>query len=269
MNTEILYDRIRGGLYGAYIGDTFGATTEFMTKDEIRNKYGLLEDIVGGGWLNLEPGDPTDDTEMSLIVMDALEMTRERKLFKKNVASGFLSWFESNPDDIGNQIYEAINYYKNHGEYIPRKEEKQGNGSLMRNLPTALYGSLEYCIEQSEITHPSNAVSRIITAHYNLVQLLLSEPYTPNQECTLMEPTGYIVNTWNNALFYLNKPSFEESIIGPVNDGGDSDTIASITGGLSGLRFGYKAIPTRWLEALRDDVTEKLDRFAEFLISDK
>lgn len=269
MDKDILYDRIRGGLYGAYIGDTMGATTEFMAKDEIKKKYGFLEDIIGGGWLSLKPGDPTDDTEMSLAVMKALEDTKDRKLFKRNVVKGFISWFGGGPDDIGNQIYEALSYYKRNGDYIPIEEEKQGNGSLMRNLPTALYGSLEYCIEQSEITHPSTAVSRIITAHYNLVQLLLSGSCTLDLKWTLMEPTGYIVNTWNNALYYLDKPTFEESITGPVNDGGDSDTIASITGGLSGIRFGYSAIPQRWLKALRKDVTERLDNFTEFLLSNK
>lgn len=267
MTGDILLDRIRGGLYGAYIGDTMGAVTEMMTKEEIRDGYGLVEEIIGGGWLDIKPGDPTDDTEMSLIIMKVLEETGEKKLFfKRRVAEGFLSWLESEPKDVGNQIYEALSYYRNHSQYIPVDEEKQGNGSLMRALPCALYGSLDYSIAQSEITHPASEVTRIIMDYYSLVQSLLDGTYTPKGAYSLMEPTGFIKNTYNNALYYLESDTFEESITGPVNDGGDADTIASIAGGLSGIRFGYNAIPPGWLRRLRKDVTDILDSFALFAL---
>jgi len=45
------------------VGDSLGATVEFMSRDKIRQKYGELRDIVGGGWLNLRPGEWTDDSD--------------------------------------------------------------------------------------------------------------------------------------------------------------------------------------------------------------
>ena len=45
--------RARAALFGVAVGDALGATTEFMTPAQIRSRYGVLRDIVGGGWLNL------------------------------------------------------------------------------------------------------------------------------------------------------------------------------------------------------------------------
>lgn len=35
-----MLDRIKGGLFGLAIGDALGATTEFMSAEEIRGTYG-------------------------------------------------------------------------------------------------------------------------------------------------------------------------------------------------------------------------------------
>ena len=39
-------DRIKGALYAFAIGDSMGATTEFMTEEKISEKYGKVTDIV-------------------------------------------------------------------------------------------------------------------------------------------------------------------------------------------------------------------------------
>ena len=53
MKEKELESKIKGALYGFAIGDAMGATTEFMTKESIKKKYGKVTDIIGGGWLNL------------------------------------------------------------------------------------------------------------------------------------------------------------------------------------------------------------------------
>lgn len=67
-----LQDKIKGALYGFAIGDAMGATTEFMDENKIKEKYGIVKDVIGGGWLDIIAGDVTDDTEMSMCVMDVL-----------------------------------------------------------------------------------------------------------------------------------------------------------------------------------------------------
>jgi ADP-ribosyl-[dinitrogen reductase] hydrolase len=69
-------NRIKGGLYGVAIGDALGGTTEFMTRSEVKNKYGYLTEIIGGGVWDLEPGEVTDDTMMTLAVGEGSSATR-------------------------------------------------------------------------------------------------------------------------------------------------------------------------------------------------
>ena len=57
--------------------------------------------------------------------------------------------------------------------------------------------------------------------------------------------------------------SLEDSIIMAVNEGGDADTIAAITGGITGAIFGYENIPKRWIEQLSQDTKIKLDKYAK------
>ena len=52
-------NRRAGAILGLATGDALGATHEFSSPEEVLE--GPLE-IVGGGWLRLEPGETTDDT---------------------------------------------------------------------------------------------------------------------------------------------------------------------------------------------------------------
>ena len=65
-------NKIMGSIYGFAIGDAIGATTEFMSEEKIKSYYGEIKDMIGGGWLNLKAGEITDDTQMTICVMDAL-----------------------------------------------------------------------------------------------------------------------------------------------------------------------------------------------------
>ena len=55
-------------------------------------------------------------------------------------------------------------------------------------------------------------------------------------------------------------------MLGAVNDGGDADTIAAIAGSIGGAKFGYRSIPTRWIEQLDTNVKNTLDKFADYCL---
>ncbi|MGJ8539711.1 ADP-ribosylglycohydrolase family protein [Heyndrickxia coagulans] len=57
-----MLDKIEGGLFGLAVGDALGGTTEFMSEREIKERYGRINEIIGGGCWNLKPGETTDDT---------------------------------------------------------------------------------------------------------------------------------------------------------------------------------------------------------------
>ena len=123
---------------------------------------------------------------------------------------------------------------------------------------------------QGRITHNNQECSAIILKYSELIQDYLNDRRI--SKCTdkikgLLEPTGYIVNTFNNSIIWSCCDNFEDAIIGAVNHGGDADTIAAITGSLAGARFGYNAIPERWINKLNPDVKEFLEKFKNFVFS--
>lgn len=79
-----------------------------------------------------------------------------------------------------------------------------------------------------------------------------------------IKSTGYIVDSLEAAIWVMLKSrNFTEAIIGAVNLGGDTDTIAALTGALAGIIYGYEEIPEQWLEKIaRKEYL--LDIFEEF-----
>ena len=54
MNKNNLKNTIKGALYGVAVGDALGAPLEFMSAEQIERRHGLVTDMIGGGWLNVE-----------------------------------------------------------------------------------------------------------------------------------------------------------------------------------------------------------------------
>lgn len=280
MATQHLLDRALGAYLGFACGDALGATVEFMTPAQIRQRYGLHQDIVGGGWLGLAAGQVTDDTQMSLALAQAIIEHRGWNI--QAVADNFLAWMNSNPPDIGNTTRRGISRYRDDGELfgLPRHDDA-GNGACMRNLPVVLatlhqpeYFS-RWTLQQSHITH-NNPLSDAATLALGLMlrQLLLGGDisacrqlagqltteyaefsYTPYPG----KASAYIVHTLQTVLHYFfNTDSFESCLIATVNQGDDADTTGALAGMLAGARYGLQAIPPRWLDALDRQVVEQI-----------
>lgn len=289
MDKNILRDRIRGALYAHAIGDAMGATTEFMSAEEIKIKYGRVDDLIGGGWLDLKVGETTDDTAMTIGVIDALMSGfKSFEEFKKACADNFLAWFETGPKDVGNQCQIALEKYKLTGAYIETDEDALGNGSLMRALPCGLLpmdfwsilsactqnpddsltGGPEYLnILQGEITHKNKTCAEILTEYTFIIRGFILGGNFKLKSQELLKPSGYIINTYNNAKYFAQL-SLADAIIGAVNHGGDADTIAAITGSMAGARDGYQVLPQEWIDKLDANVKAKYDIFTEFLIEE-
>lgn len=270
-------DRIKGALYGFAIGDAMGATTEFVDRKDIKRP---VVDIVGGGWLHLKPGEVTDDTELMLEVADALSITHATEdpaTILRLVCFNLISWYQRNPKDVGAATARAIFHAMvsadptSPANWAKEDNKTLGNGSLMRALyPLLFYHGtdpdfgLQIALDQSDLTH-NNKQTRFAIRHYNkLLQALLKGkiPEDLTGYKYLMEPTGHVTNTLNNAIVHFLKMStVEDSLIEAVNNGGDADTIAAITGSLAGAYYGYSNIPKRWIKQLRPDVRAQLEKY--------
>lgn len=83
-----------------------------------------------------------------------------------------------------------------------------------------------------------------------------------------LRPSGFTVESLHCALWgLLEAPDFEEAVVWVANLGGDADTNAAIAGGLAGVRWGFEAIPKRWVNALSPEQRGRLDRVAEGLLA--
>lgn len=284
-----IIDRARAAYLGLAIGDALGATTEFMTPGEIRARYKVHRKIVGGGWLYLKPGQVTDDTEMSLALGRALLQAGRWDL--RGIAENFLAWMKNKPVDIGATCRRGIRDYMLKGQLeVPDNEWDAGNGAVMRMAPVALFTlgddqCLEDCaVAQAHLTHnhalsdaACSVVGRMVQQgllgtdrhrlHETTRQLVAAYPsFRFNNYQGHASP--YVVDTLQTVFHYFfSTASFEECLVGVVNQGGDADTTGAIAGMIAGAFYGPEAIPARWLKKLNRAVKAEVEEQAVGLIA--
>ena len=85
---------------------------------------------------------------------------------------------------------------------------------------------------------------------------------------SLTEPqvksSGYVIDTLEASIWCLcNTDSYEEAVLLAVNLGEDTDTTATVAGGLAGVEYGANAIPSGWVDQLarRTDLEVLFDHF--------
>lgn len=292
-----LINKIKGGLFGVAVGDALGGTTEFMTRREIKQKYGYLTEMIGGGVWDLAPGEVTDDTMMTIAVAEGILANPVDP--QQAIGDHFLEWYRSDPKDIGNIIRRVLSTYSGNwfeAAYLADLDlgQSAGNGSLMRCLPVGLiYPSLadigKVSRMQSKMTHYDERCNEACELYNRIAARLLNgeqlpaaiqaEIFATEYEDMLSlsqepdcEPSGFVVHTFRWVLYLLlHSGSFAEVVQQAANLGGDSDTIAAIAGGLAGVHYGFDGIPQEYvdtiilksrLEILADRVIELRSRLA-------
>ena len=83
---------------------------------------------------------------------------------------------------------------------------------------------------------------------------------------TAIQSTGYVIHTLEASVWcLLNSASFQGATLPAANLGEDTDTTASVTGGLAGIYYGEGAIPLHWRHQLAQ--SEELGRFFDAFVS--
>jgi ADP-ribosyl-[dinitrogen reductase] hydrolase len=308
-----LQNRIAGALYGVAIGDALGAPLEFMSKEEIARKHGRVTEMIGGGWLNVEPGEITDDTQMTLAVADGIVKDPDDPI--SAIGENFILWMLSNPKDIGGtcsmsirkaafKVGEKYTLIKHHARLsedewfqaakdtsIINRGRSGGNGALMRTVfPGLFYQSRLMAVETAgaiaQMTHWDEKSTEACFLYTDMIYLsteavnkseawqeiahLLQETNYSLAPIEKLQPTGYVVDSFNCALHCLSTTkTFENAVIEAANLGGDADTIAAITGGLAGAVYGYDSIPQRWINTLAPATREQLDRLTAAAVKNR
>lgn len=273
-------DRALAAFLGFAIGDALGATVEFMTPSEIRVQHGVHDEIVGGGWLKLSPGQVTDDTEMSLALGRSL--LRHGGLDLHDLCETYAAWLKSRPVDVGATCRRGIRRYINsgtmQGDYF---DGDAGNGAAMRILPVALAtlhrpdDAIGWTLSQSRVTHhhpfsddASLTLVRMVQALLggaddDAVRAIASELVAQHRQFSFSPYRGrssaYVVDTLQTVFhFFFTTNSFAECVVRTVNQGGDADTTGALAAMLAGARYGCAAIPSKWLRRLDRKVASEI-----------
>jgi ADP-ribosylglycohydrolase len=154
-------------LLGQLTGDSLGARVEFQSADQIAGQYPEgVRDLMDGGTWDILAGQPTDDSELALML--ARTLVREGTFDPSAVLHSYVRWLMSSPFDIGATTSAALEAAARGGSPDERLQmaeegangESQANGSLMRISPLGIFAAgrqvqaAEYARADSRLTHP-------------------------------------------------------------------------------------------------------------------
>jgi len=168
---------IKGALYGVAVGDALGAPVEFMGAESIQRQHGRVTEMLSGGWLNVEPGEITDDTQMTLCVARGILNSKAGDVndVVRKVGAEFIKWYHTGPKDVGGTCASSISGAIERGKKTGKEEppatawiqasaatdtrtggRSGGNGSLMRTVYIPLYYA-----DPKQMKATATAVSRM------------------------------------------------------------------------------------------------------------
>ncbi|MYE26472.1 MAG: ADP-ribosylglycohydrolase family protein [Chloroflexi bacterium] len=277
---EKMLERAQGCLLGQLAGDALGSLVEFQTPEEIRRKYpaGVRELADGGTW-NTIAGQPTDDSEMALML--ARKLAENGRYDREEARKAYIFWLDSQPFDCGYTVAGGLR-----GRHNP---DSQANGAMMRISPLGIFGAnhdlaqvAEWARQDATITHihpicqQANALYTMAIAHavgagcdaQELYSQILAWSRDMDVDASLLAtvegarespPTdyvsqaGWVLIAFGNALWQLlHADDPEQAVVDTIMRGGDTDTNAAIAGALLGAVYGRSAIPKQWAESVLD-----------------
>lgn len=138
--------KLKDAIIGLAIGDAMGVPLEFKSRESLQANP--TTEMKGYGSHNVPKGTWSDDTSMTLALIDAINKTG--KIVPKDIVDNFVKWVENGEFtaggkafDVGNTCLRAIVKYRGS---LAKPEEcgedgelSNGNGSLMRISPLIFY----------------------------------------------------------------------------------------------------------------------------------
>jgi len=279
--------RAQGCLLGQLAGDALGSLVEFQTADVILKSYpDGVRHLADGGVFSTIAGQPTDDSEMALLLA---RMLVDKGIYEPTGAfREYEYWLDSGPFDCGFTIRAALEGDLNY--------DSQANGAMMRISPLGIFGAgysltevANWARQDALLTHPNpvcldaNAIFAMAIAeavnretspealYRNVCQWGVDMDVAPSLATAIssaadgppadyISSAGWVLVAFQNALHQLlHAPNLEEGVVDTVMQGGDTDTNAAICGALLGAVYGRDAIPTQWESAVLNCEPDRSD----------
>lgn len=277
-------DRAIGAVLGSAVGDALGAPFEFGEPGAYTARFpdGIGEMQAGGGW---DRGEATDDTQMA--VLTAHSLLERGGLDLPDVFHRFQRWAAAGPKDIGLQTEDVLGsqlpWDRAAAEHFARNARAAGNGSLMRAAPSAVHfagrgrtATMDAARRLAALTHGDPAAWEGTAVFHELIRVALDgddplaavpdalaavHPDHRDRWAVVLAPdwhpglatefNGAVWPCLGSALWALRSTASYAAAVGAAIDlGGDTDTVAAVTGALAGAVHGAAAIPDRWTRPL-------------------
>ena len=259
-------------MYGAILGDIVGSPYEFDCNNYKAKDFPLFS----------RRSDFTDDTVMTLAVAKALLSTRgqDDAAIKAALVREMQRLGRAYPDRGYGTHFVGWLYADD-----PQPYHSYGNGSAMRVSPAAwLSESMEEALHLAQLTaevthdHPEGIKgAQAVVAAIFLARTGQSKAeikayaeckfgYDLNHTCDEIRPTYHHVESCQETVpqaitAFLESSDFEDALRTAVSLGGDSDTLAAITGSIAEAFYGvpeelrqecYKRLPPELTEILHE-----------------
>ncbi|MEV6950615.1 ADP-ribosylglycohydrolase family protein [Streptomyces sp. NPDC051183] len=278
MNTPL--DRAVGAVLGSAAGDALGAPYEFGPAGQLTARGQEMRG--GGGW---DPGEATDDTQMAVLVGESL--LEHGGLELPDVFARFRRWAAGQPKDIGLQTEDVLTngepWDLAAALHFQVNARAAGNGSLMRASTSAVYfapagraGTMDAARRIAALTHGDRAAWEGTAVLHELVRVALGgadplaalpevleavHPDHRERYARVLAPDWHpgLATEFNGAVWpclgsavwaLRTTGGFADAVRAAVDLGGDTDTVAAVTGTLAGARYGAAAIPEAWTAPL-------------------
>lgn len=289
-------DQIAGGLVGLLVGDAVGVPYEFHPAEALppTGQIDMVPPVAfPRAHANVPPGTWSDDGAQALCLLASL--IEQRGLNLDDFGRRLVDWSDRGYLAVGGDVFDvglqtsralaALRAGAPPERSGPADEHANGNGSLMRVLPLALWHTADdaeliaMAARQSLPTHghPRSQVACAMLclwarqelsraneawgrAEEILMRLGVSAGLPYDEIEMVLSPShrqrvrgsGYVVDALWSARVALEEASdYAASIRRAIAFGNDTDTTAAITGGIAGIRYGRSGIPIAWCEQLR------------------
>lgn len=273
-------DRAVGAVIGSAAGDALGAPYEFGPAGQLAARG--QEMCGGGGW---DPGEATDDTQMAVLVAESLLECGGLEL--SDVFGRFRRWAAADPKDIGLQTEDVLTngepWNLAAALHFQINARAAGNGSLMRASTSAVYfapsgreSTMDAARRIAALTHGDRAAWEGTAVLHELVRVALDgddplaalpatleevHPKHRERYARVLAPDWHpdLATEFNGAVWpclgsavwaLRTTTGFAEAVRAAVDLGGDTDTVAAVTGVLAGARYGRAAVPEAWTAPL-------------------
>lgn len=291
-STVSLSDRLSGGIYGLLIGDAVGVPYEFHRPESLPAEIDMVPPVgFPRAHRGVQPGTWSDDGAHALCLLHSL--LEHERLVPDALGRELLDWYDSGHFAVGGQVFDvgvqttnALRALRSGVPAVdagPSRVNENGNGSLMRVLPLALWHKgtdvelANDAMLQSRVTH-GHERAQVCCALYCVWarRLLEGRENAWDDAVTMMRGflkpgseaedaleshirpeevrgggSGYVVDTLMSARWAMSRKGYSDVVLAAIGLGNDTDTTACVAGGVAGVREGVGGIPEAWLSGLR------------------